>query len=98
MLEPDGDGGRRCQVEVVGGSGRGVSRLNSRNRVSTIRASAAACLRSRARKAVPLRPSTNASPADGSGAQTTSSGPVDPVSYTHLRAHETDSYLVCRLL
>ena len=22
----------------------------------------------------------------------------DPVSYTHLRAHETDSYLVCRLL
>ena len=21
-----------------------------------------------------------------------------PVSYTHLRAHETDSYLVCRLL
>src|SRR5665647_3841204 len=23
---------------------------------------------------------------------------LDPVSYTHLRAHETDSYLVCRLL
>ena len=23
---------------------------------------------------------------------------VKPVSYTHLRAHETDSYLVCRLL
>src|SRR5665647_3867203 len=23
---------------------------------------------------------------------------VYPVSYTHLRAHETDSYLVCRLL
>src|SRR5665647_1303502 len=23
--------------------------------------------------------------------------PRDPVSYTHLRAHETDSYLVCRL-
>src|SRR5664279_2135281 len=23
---------------------------------------------------------------------------VRPVSYTHLRAHETDSYLVCRLL
>src|SRR5680860_1708984 len=23
---------------------------------------------------------------------------VLPVSYTHLRAHETDSYLVCRLL
>ena len=23
---------------------------------------------------------------------------ADPVSYTHLRAHETDSYLVCRLL
>src|SRR5680860_697818 len=25
-------------------------------------------------------------------------GYVIPVSYTHLRAHETDSYLVCRLL
>ena len=24
--------------------------------------------------------------------------PIIPVSYTHLRAHETDSYLVCRLL
>ena len=24
--------------------------------------------------------------------------PVEAVSYTHLRAHETDSYLVCRLL
>src|SRR5665647_357213 len=24
--------------------------------------------------------------------------PRDAVSYTHLRAHETDSYLVCRLL
>src|SRR5664279_508783 len=23
--------------------------------------------------------------------------PMEPVSYTHLRAHETDSYLVCRL-
>ena len=23
---------------------------------------------------------------------------IKPVSYTHLRAHETDSYLVCRLL
>src|SRR5665647_776950 len=25
-------------------------------------------------------------------------GVSTPVSYTHLRAHETDSYLVCRLL
>src|SRR5665647_183821 len=25
-------------------------------------------------------------------------GGLTPVSYTHLRAHETDSYLVCRLL
>src|SRR5665647_2080776 len=25
-------------------------------------------------------------------------GITNPVSYTHLRAHETDSYLVCRLL
>ena len=23
---------------------------------------------------------------------------IEAVSYTHLRAHETDSYLVCRLL
>src|SRR5665647_2795604 len=31
---------------------------------------------------------------------TRSNAPSDqvPVSYTHLRAHETDSYLVCRLL
>src|SRR5665647_1729195 len=27
-----------------------------------------------------------------------SEGEATPVSYTHLRAHETDSYLVCRLL
>src|SRR5680860_1193694 len=27
-----------------------------------------------------------------------SNSPSTPVSYTHLRAHETDSYLVCRLL
>src|SRR5664279_5795819 len=25
-------------------------------------------------------------------------GDDEPVSYTHLRAHETDSYIVCRLL
>src|SRR5680860_369811 len=28
----------------------------------------------------------------------TSAITCQPVSYTHLRAHETDSYLVCRLL
>ena len=28
----------------------------------------------------------------------TAAAPQEPVSYTHLRAHETDSYLVCRLL
>src|SRR5665647_3853165 len=28
----------------------------------------------------------------------TFAAPLAPVSYTHLRAHETDSYLVCRLL
>src|SRR5664279_1483659 len=28
----------------------------------------------------------------------TSVSSMQPVSYTHLRAHETDSYLVCRLL
>src|SRR5664279_1359401 len=31
------------------------------------------------------RPAATAAPAP----------PLDPVSYTHLRAHETDSYLVC---
>src|SRR5665647_3666355 len=33
--------------------------------------------------------------------ETLTGGPpliIAPVSYTHLRAHETDSYLVCRLL
>ena len=29
---------------------------------------------------------------------TAANGGIRPVSYTHLRAHETDSYLVCRLL
>ena len=29
---------------------------------------------------------------------TDGSSVLDAVSYTHLRAHETDSYLVCRLL
>src|SRR5665647_3886592 len=28
----------------------------------------------------------------------TGTGTINAVSYTHLRAHETDSYLVCRLL
>src|SRR5665647_2541798 len=37
----------------------------------------------------------DASPAGGSGVEHDGAGPV---SYTHLRAHETDSYLVCRLL
>ena len=32
------------------------------------------------------------------GRQTTPTKDSRTVSYTHLRAHETDSYLVCRLL
>src|SRR5664279_2626365 len=32
------------------------------------------------------------------GSNTTRNQIPIPVSYTHLRAHETDSYLVCRLL
>src|SRR5665647_665926 len=32
------------------------------------------------------------------GGQTRTDDLLVPVSYTHLRAHETDSYLVCRLL
>src|SRR5665647_1465705 len=35
-------------------------------------------------------------PCNQFGAQ--DAGSNDAVSYTHLRAHETDSYLVCRLL
>src|SRR5680860_1403660 len=35
---------------------------------------------------------------DHAHAGTVSRAVVLPVSYTHLRAHETDSYLVCRLL
>ena len=34
----------------------------------------------------------------GDGKMSKSKGNVLSVSYTHLRAHETDSYLVCRLL
>src|SRR5665647_3379595 len=34
----------------------------------------------------------------GSGAHNSRVANKTPVSYTHLRAHETDSYLVCRLL
>src|SRR5680860_726985 len=34
----------------------------------------------------------------GRGTRPRSSVRPDPVSYTHLRAHEPDSYLVCRLL
>src|SRR5665647_148407 len=34
----------------------------------------------------------------GDQAYVGTSGVMMPVSYTHLRAHETDSYLVCRLL
>src|SRR5665647_2874206 len=57
----------------------------------------------------PLPPAMQPRPSDRSrsGTPTTSrrapgasrlSPPGTPVSYTHLRAHETDSYLVCRLL
>src|SRR5665647_3815311 len=35
---------------------------------------------------------------DVAGDGTTTATLLAPVSYTHLRAHETDSYLVCRLL
>src|SRR5680860_534399 len=34
----------------------------------------------------------------GAGISTSQEMLITPVSYTHLRAHETDSYLVCRLL
>ena len=45
-----------------------------------------------------LRASILADP-DGERKNTGDNTPaVIPVSYTHLRAHETDSYLVCRLL
>src|SRR5664279_6101372 len=52
---------------------------------------------------IPLRhtesmTTTNAAPGLGSPAGALNPLAVEPVSYTHLRAHETDSYLVCRLL
>ena len=71
---PSGDPPRIYRV-MEGWAMRDAIALSSRNRVSTMRANAAACLRSRARKAVPLRPSTSARPAEGSGAQATSAGP-----------------------
>ena len=37
-------------------------------------------------------------PAISQARAATRSARVESVSYTHLRAHETDSYLVCRLL
>src|SRR5665647_3299345 len=45
------------------------------------------------RRALARRPE-----APGTGAPALRRAPLPhPVSYTHLRAHETDSYLVCRL-
>src|SRR5665647_3876188 len=35
---------------------------------------------------------------DGQTRRRDAASTLRPVSYTHLRAHETDSYLVCRLL
>ena len=61
----------------VDGAATGAA-LSSRNRVSTIRANAAAWRLSRARNGFPSRPSTSAMPAPGSGAQTTSAGPPSP--------------------
>src|SRR5665647_3858323 len=48
-----------------------------------------------ARLRIPVRPESAAA---GPAAPAGSLGKALPVSYTHLRAHETDSYLVCRLL
>src|SRR5680860_11517 len=48
----------------------------------------------------PVTAATDGCSADGSMTDIIRACSVDPeaVSYTHLRAHETDSYLVCRLL
>src|SRR5664279_138237 len=57
---------------------------------------AAALLPSADRMVVP----STASPTVASSSRLTPRALIGlgPVSYTHLRAHETDSYLVCRLL
>src|SRR5680860_1683324 len=51
-------------------------------------------------KSLPLQPGIIAGHSAPTSARTASRllRSADPVSYTHLRAHETDSYLVCRLL
>src|SRR5665647_2187874 len=56
---------------------------------NTLRAPALSALSWIARRSTAVEPD---------GTQTMISGEANPVSYTHLRAHETDSYLVCRLL
>ena len=52
--------------------------------------------------AVPMRPrASHQRPKDHDNLKTNKKDKAEPiiaVSYTHLRAHETDSYLVCRLL
>src|SRR5665647_1449808 len=54
--------------------------------------------RQRDRRHVPQRRRPLIGSALGLGDQLVLRRVVGPVSYTHLRAHETDSYLVCRLL
>src|SRR5665647_1377915 len=44
-----------------------------------------------------VQPASRAMP-NSVAAPTPPGAALKPVSYTHLRAHETDSYLVCRLL
>src|SRR5665647_3421805 len=46
----------------------------------------------------PSATATRPGPVDAPSGKSVIRSPVMAVSYTHLRAHETDSYLVCRLL
>src|SRR5680860_701402 len=47
---------------------------------------------------IPKRSQSTESPSTAAVPVQSTPAPTTPVSYTHLRAHETDSYLVCRLL
>src|SRR5680860_1482356 len=77
----------RGRAAVVAGGGRSLDRRGSRSR---------SCLARRVRRAAQL----GLAWLDGGEPDDRPAGSAltGPVSYTHLRAHETDSYLVCRLL
>src|SRR5665647_3506544 len=88
---PNAKSTTRCTVSVDSGGLPGL-RVLSRNSPSTPSAMNRACQVQTTDLALPERRMTSAVPQPSAVARMIS------VSYTHLRAHETDSYLVCRLL